>query len=213
MPGPLYREPDAELSQGDVIDGIPQIRLNVPLTIIRRVTLRGGKDYWAPYPYPPAPGNTPDAPGKTIVQQPFNFTQGEYTPALARFTRVLVLNHDCDLVENDPAHPDRPKPEHCLVAVVRPISGVHEADRDIIRQNRNYHCFFLPSDTDLRLDEGYADFQQVTCVHPALLRAIGSRRASLTPLGVSQLHAQLYRFVTGRELIPPGPPTVASPAP
>jgi hypothetical protein len=35
MSATFYREPDEELSQGDVIDGIPHLRLAGPLEIIR----------------------------------------------------------------------------------------------------------------------------------------------------------------------------------
>src|SRR6266566_523341 len=106
MSAPFYRELDPELSQGDVVDGVPHLRLQSPLEVVRRVTLRGNREMWAPYPYPEVEGKTPDAAGKSISLPPFHVKEGEYLPVLARFTRALVLNYDCDLVHEE---------DHCLV--------------------------------------------------------------------------------------------------
>ncbi len=210
MPGPLYRVPDAELSQGDIVDGVPHARLTMPLEIIRRITGRGDRQLWSPFPYPPQEGKTPDArtPGKTIILEPFHVKEGEYLPTLSRFTRAIVLNYDCDLVHEE---------DHCLVAIVRPMAGVHEDDRPTIRENRNFNYFFLPADDELGLEEGYADFRLVTCLDPNVLDVVGTRRASLAPVGVTGLQAQLYRFLTRRDLnapvATPAPPAGTEPAP
>src|SRR5262249_7243479 len=131
--------------------------------------------------------------------------EGEHLPAFARFTRAILLNHDCDLVEYDPEHPERPPPEHCWVAIVRPMAGVNEQDRPTIRGNQNFNYFYLPADEEHHLEERYADFRQITCLQPALIRAIGNRRASLSPHGVAALQAQLFRFLTRRDLNAPRP--------
>src|SRR5262249_60351438 len=100
-------------------------------------------------------------------------------------TRGLVLNYDCDLVNEE---------DHCLVAIVRPLAGVNEDDRQIIRENRNFNYLFLPRNDDYGLAEAYVDFRQITCLDPELLEKIGTRRASLTPEGILGLQAQLFRF-------------------
>jgi hypothetical protein len=195
--------PDAELSQGDIIDGVPHLRLaslhqdpdlrrTAPLEIIRRITVRGDRQQWAPFPYPPQEGKTPDAerPGKTIILAPFHVKEGEFLPVFSQFTRALVLNYDCDL-EHDEGH--------CLVAFIRPMSGVHEEDRQTIRENRNFSHFYLPAADELQLGEGYADLRRVTCLDPELL-VLGTRKASLTEIGIKALHAQLFRFLTRRDL-------------
>ncbi len=198
MPGSLYRMPDQELSQGDIFDAVPHLRLTQPLEVIRQITVRGGRRQWAPFPYPPEEGKTPDAqvPGKSIILEPFHVRDGEYLPVLARFTRAIVLNYDCDLVHEE---------DHCLIAIVRPLEGVHEEDRPIIRDNKNFNYFYLPADSELGLEEGYADFRQVTCLDPAMLEAIGKKRASFSPAGVTDLHAKLFRFLTRRDLNAPMP--------
>jgi len=94
MAGAFYRSPDADLSQGDIVDGIPHVRLRREIEILRQISLRGDRLMWSPFPYPPQEGNTPDAvkPGKTINLPPFHFQDGEYITAFAQFIRALVLN-------------------------------------------------------------------------------------------------------------------------
>ncbi len=196
MPGRMYRLPDLELSQGDIIDDVPHLRLRPPLENIRKITVGGGRLQWAPFPYPPEEGKTPDAarPGKTINLPPFHVKEGEFVTAWSRFTRAMLLNYDCDLAHEE---------NHCLIAMVRPITGIHEDDRPIIRENRNWSYFHMPADEELGIEEGYVDLRQVTCLDPELVTALGKRRASLSPEGVGLLHAQVFRFLTRREL--PGP--------
>src|SRR5260370_35446739 len=190
----MFRAPDAELSQGDIVDDVPHFRVRAPLEIVREVTVKGNRRYWAPFPYPPEEGKTPDA-GKSIKLPPFHVKEGEQVPVLCRFTRGMVLNYDCDLVNEE---------DHCLVAIVRPMTGAHEEDQQIIRENRNYNYFYLAASADYGLAEGYVDFRQVTCIDPDLLERIGMRKASLIPAAVLSLHAQLYRFLTRRDLKMPG---------
>lgn len=193
MPGPMYRLPDPDFSQGDVIDDVPHLRLRPPLEIIRKITVGGGRQQWAPFPYPPEEGKTPDAqrPGKTINLPPFHVKEGEYLTAFSRFTRAILLNCDCDLVHEE---------DHCLVAIVRPLAVIHEEDRPVIRENRNWSYFFLPADEELGFEEGYVDFRQITCLDPELVATVGKKRASLSSDGLALFHAQMFRFLTRREL-------------
>lgn len=62
----------------------------------------------------------------------------------------------------------------------------------------------MPSNDEYGLAEGYADFRQVTCLDPELLDKLGVRKASLAPEGVVALQAQLFRFLTRRDLNTPG---------
>jgi hypothetical protein len=190
----MYRSADAELSQGDIIDGIPHVRLRPPLTVVRSVTIRGARDVYAPFPYPPVEGKTPDAKreGKSIMLAAFHPKAGEYLAAFSQFTRAIVLNYDCDLANDE---------GHCLVAVVRPITAVHEEDRQTIRDNKNFTHFYLPWDESHNIEEGYADLRQITSVDPALLEAVGTRLVSLSELGVNALQTQIFRFLTRRDLL------------
>jgi len=196
----MYRIIDPELCQGDIVDGVPQIRLRPPLEVIRRFTGRGNREQYAPFPYPPVEGKTPDAEraGKTIKMPPFHVSIGELISAFAVFTRAIVLNYDCDLNH---------ELDHCLVAVVRPISGVHEDDRATVRIDGNHNHFYLPADEELGLKEGYVDFRQITCLDPAIVETVGTRRASLSPEGLDRLKSMFFRFLTRREIIatPPAP--------
>src|SRR5438552_3377511 len=118
----MYRQPDPDLSQGDIVDDVPHARLRNPIEVVRRITLPGQREAWAPFPYPPVEGKTPDAkaPGKKIILDPFHPQQGEVVPVACQFTRAVVLNYDCDLIHEE---------DHCLIALVRPMRGVHEEDQ------------------------------------------------------------------------------------
>jgi hypothetical protein len=204
--GTIYRSPDNKLSQGDIVDDIPHLHFKPPITIIRPVTMRGARAQFAPFPYPPEEGKTPDArvAGKTILQEPFHVKQGELVPVLARFTRGIVLNYDCELGREE---------NFCLIAMVRPMTGVHETDRLTIRENRNFSHFFLPMDAERGLEEAYVDLRVITCLDPKIIEAIGTRKASLTSVGVDGLQAQLFRFLTGRDFNSITPFLVEAPEP
>jgi hypothetical protein len=195
----MYRPLDADLSQGDIIDDVPHLRLRPGFEVVRQITGRGNRPLWAPFPYPPEEDKTPDAkvPGKTIILPPFHVKEGEYIPVLSQFTRGVVVNYDCDLQHEE---------DTCLIALVRPLAGVHEEDRPTIRENRNYNYFYLPADAEFGFnEEAYVDFRRVSCLDPDVLGRIGTRRASLTALAVEALQAQFIRFVTRRDLVTPQP--------
>jgi len=193
MPGPMYRVPDPEICQGDIVDDVPHVLLGPPLQVIRRITVRGGRDQWAPFPYPPVEGQMPDSPreGKSINLPPFHPKEGEFVPAMAQFTRAVVLSFDCD-AENDT--------EHCLIAIVRKFSGVHEEDRPTIRNNQCYDAFYLEPDPELGLEEAYVDFTHITSLAPDLVDQLGKKRASLSEIGLQAFHFSFFRFVTRRDL-------------
>jgi hypothetical protein len=75
-----------------------------------------------------------------------------------------------------------------------------EDDQQNIRESRNRSYFFLPADEELGLQDGYADFRQITCLDPEVVSSLGKRRASLSADGRRLLQTQLFRFFTRREL-------------
>jgi hypothetical protein len=143
------------------------------------------------YEYPPPTEQSPGAEGgKALPGGPFHFNTGEQASALCHFTRAIILNHDCD-IENDP--------EHRLVALVRPLAPVTNSEhRRVIEGNLNFSYFYLPSDGQA-LAAAYVDFRRITSLHPDFL-ARGVRLASLAPQALQALHAQLFRFLTRRDL-------------
>lgn len=123
---------------------------------------------------------------------PFHVENGEYLPTFAQFTRGMLLNHDCDLV--------REEEETWLVAMVRPMSGVHGEDRQTIRENRNYSHLYVPADASFGIDEeGYVDLRQITSLHRDTVKALWQPRASLTEVGCNRLRHQLLRFFLERD--------------
>jgi hypothetical protein len=184
-------DPALPLSQGDVWDNVPQLqRIRPPLQVLRRATLSKGREGYEAHPFPGGTGH-PDTPAPQAASGPtFNFKAGEPIPVSCQVARALVLTYDCDL-DNDP--------DHCLVALVRSFAGLSEANRELIRGNRNFSYYHLPADEAAGLEEAYADFRRISTLHPEAL-TLATRRASLSEGAVESLRTQLIRFFTRREI-------------
>ncbi len=77
-----------------------------------------------------------------------------------------------------------------------------EADRQNVREARNFAYFHLPEAIELGLGEAYLDFRRITTISPDLLHAVRApRRCSLTAAAVEILQFQFIRFVTRKDLI------------
>ena len=188
--GRFFREADPELSQGDILDGIPSTQLKSPILAFREVTLKGGRKAYGAFPYPPVVGQTPDSSGKSAKGGVLDFTSGESVSTFCQIGRAIVLNYDCD-IENDK--------KHALVSLVRPLGvGQEAAHCQVIRENRNYSYCYLPADQELGLPEAFVDFRRVTCLHPEILAA-GTRIASLSQEALRVFQRQLMLYFTRRE--------------
>jgi hypothetical protein len=188
----FYQDPATDLCQGDIVDNLPHLHLKPPLQAFRQTDLPGKHKGWGSYPYPPVEGQTPDAPGKRVKGGALDFKKGELVSAFCQITRAILVNYECDL------QPGR-EPDHCLIAMVRPIHVLNPDHRDIVRNNQNFSHFYLPPYPRLNLEEGYVDLHRITCVHPSLLE-LGKRRTSLTAGGLLDFQAALFRFFTRRDL-------------
>ncbi len=187
---PFYKDVAPELSQGDILDGIPHLFLRPPLFALRKVILAGGREALGFYEYPPPTEESPGASrGKQLPGGGFHFQAGEQAAALCQVSRAIVLSHDCD-IENEK--------EHRLVALVRPLAPVTDpGHQEIIRQNRNFNYLYLPAAEGL--DEAYVDFRRLTSLSPHFL-ATASRLRSLSGEGVRALQFGFFRFLTHHEL-------------
>ncbi len=180
----FYRDVGNDYCQGDLIDDVPSIHLKVEpsLTALRKGTVKGNRQIWDILSSNPQPtGPKPD------------FKMGEVVPAFCQISRAILLTRDCEIDKD---------PNHRLVALVRPLARIAPADRDIVRENRNFSYFYLPADEDRGLIEAYVDFRRITCVAPELV-AKGRRLASLTEESAKALMGGLFQFLTHREVIDP----------
>jgi hypothetical protein len=180
----FYRDVGTEYSQGDIIDGVPSIHLKSTPTLIalRECNLKGGKKGWEPLSADSsANGPKPD------------FKKGEIVPAFCQVTRAILLTRDCEIDKD---------PKHRLVAMVRPLSAIAPEHSEIIQENRNFNCFFLPRDDAYSLEDGYVDFRRITCIAPEVLEQ-GTRIASLGEESLKALLAQFFTFLTHSDIIAP----------
>jgi hypothetical protein len=189
----FYRDVDEQLCQGDLFEDVPSVLLKPPLQVLRKQTMAGGRDTWNVIEYSTDP--RPEKAGKGATQASpsisVDFKKGEQVPAFCQVTRAMLLTHGCEI--------DKDK-KHRLVALVRPLGMVPLPDCDTIRNNQKFSYFHLPADPVRRIEEGYVDFRRLTCVAPELLDQ-RPRLASLTDESVAALGAQLFRFLTRRDLI------------
>jgi len=182
----FYRPADPRLCQGDIFDDIPHLLLKPPIDILRKTTGKGRRIFWDPYPFPLEEDRQPAKPD-------FD-RRGESVRVTAQFTRAMLMTFDCDL-DNE---------KHAWsIALVRPMTAIaDEADRQNVREARNFAYFYLPEATEFGLGEAYLDFRRVTTISTDLLQVVRSpRRCSLTAAAVEMLQFQFIRFVTRKDLI------------
>jgi len=170
---------------------VPHVHLKQPpLKALRsRITNRGGETF-DPYPYDmeedgeqgPLPTPRPD----------FHFSQGEnMAAAFCQVAVGILLSHNCELDKDN---------KHRLVALIRPLSGVQEKDRETIKEGRNFSYLYLPAYGDL-LSESYVDFRRITTVAPEFLKD-ARRIVCLTETALAYLYTQFFRYLTRRDLNP-----------
>jgi hypothetical protein len=166
-----YEAHEDAFRQGDLVADVPHVFLKPPLYALRRVTLAKGREAMGFYRYPPDDDGPGGPRGRELPGGPFHFLDGEEVPAACRLALGVVLNHDCE-IENEQ--------EHRLIALVRPLKIVeNEEHRRVIAENRTYSFFYLPADVSLGLPDCYIDFRRISSLSPESLTA-GRRVASLT---------------------------------
>jgi hypothetical protein len=185
-----YRDLEADVSQGDIFDGIPHVHVRDPLEVVREATPKGGRRIYGLYPYPPQPGQEPDAPGRSVQGGPLDLARGEKVATFCQVSQGVLLNHDCD-IENEP--------KHRLVVMIYPLARIADPEhRQVIERNQNYSRFYLPPDTRFG-EAGYVDFRRFTSIHPDLLGR-GTRRTRLSDILMGSLFRQLFLFLQHRRL-------------
>lgn len=135
----FYREPIADLSQGDLVEISPHAYLDPPL---RRVRVRsdGGVEL--------AEVSTGELLG------------GAEVVAWCSPGKALILNYDCEIAKQGTAR--------LVLCPVVSLSQFNPADRGNVKRNRTAHLFFLPRFQD-RIEDSAAILNQLTTVHRVLL--------------------------------------------
>ncbi len=170
----LYRPPDPQLCQGDIVAGVPHLHMKPPVEVVRRTSTKTGPMLQPHEPENPPPGG-------------FAFEKGrpEQVVVQCQMAIGIVISHGCEIDKDS---------KHRIVALVRPLAPVAEEHRDVIRENRNHSYFYLPPHLEV-LDESYVDFRRLSCIDPQLV-STDKRLASLTPDGLAQFLATFFVYIT-----------------
>lgn len=204
---PFYRPLTEDLAQGDIFEDVPHVHSRRPIEVVRQVDPQKtpGRRMFGLYPWPPNPGEQPALPKPGILGGKFSLhpPEGELVASHCEVTRTIALNHECDLVV-------RQEPKYRLVAMILPLrttvqdkpvtlpDGSTKQLWDVIRDNQNYHRFYLPSGPGI-LDESYVEIRRVSCVHPDFLDP-SKRISALSEVAFKSLMKQIFLYFTHKEL-------------
>ena len=188
-------DPDlSEFSQGDVLRGIPFPRwptfetgTNSEKWAILR-PLRSG-NLSSTVPMNRLPNNFQARARRDVPDAFATFDQSEYVASLCQIRDVIVLSRSCSL--------DNPRRKHVVVAPVKAISDLSEAERSEgklngLRSNQIPQAFYLPEGK--RIQESLVDLLMMTYIHRNFLQDGNVRDqlvARLSPFGTMRLQMQL----------------------
>lgn len=167
----LYEVPREQASQGDILEFLPHIFLDLPLTALNEETETTLRTVTEPF------SSFDDANGQSVM-------------ATCKRQKAMLLSHDCEI--------DKPQVTRWIVAPVVPILKLKPANRDRVRRNRIFTMFHLPKYREL-LPESFVDFNQLTTLSSEFVRN-AQRIVSLSDVGRRGMYAQFVRWFTRWEL-------------
>jgi len=131
----LYRDPIADLSQGDIVEISPHAYLDPPLRWVRKLPT-----------------------GETKVSEIGINSLLSETDVVARCSpaKALIINYDCEIAKSTVLR--------LVICPVVSLSGFAPSERGNIKRNRTAHLFFLPR-FRAALDDSVAVLNQLTTVH------------------------------------------------
>ena len=184
----------AEFSQGDILRGLPfpmwptfQPEANFDKWAILRPLRSGNLSSKAPMNRLP---NQYEARAQRDVPDSFsNLERTEYVASQCQLQNVIILSRSCSL--------DNPKRKHIVVAPVREIESLPEAQRSEdklkgLRANDIPQYFYLPETKGMR--ESFAELLMMTYMHRKFLDDDNVRElliARLSSFGTMRLQMQL----------------------
>jgi hypothetical protein len=141
----FYRDVEDQFCQGDIFVDVPHLFLKDRPTSPPPLSLAGKKaGSWTDELSGPEP---PTAGAEVVV------------PAPCLVDRAILLTYGCEI--------DKDK-RHRLIALVRPMTSLRPAEKDVVRKNGRYACFHLPPLAPA-IQEGYVDFRRMSTVSPGWL--------------------------------------------
>lgn len=175
-----YRSLASDLSQGDILAGIPWGLVESPLIVCRKAG--GGK-----------PGTSIALPA-TDVAHAFAKRPKESIHAQAELGFGIVLWHDCE-IDKFKEQGREPSRWFAATAPVLPLTNFQsEAERDRVRQADRRMYFHLPAYEEISLPESYVDLRHIWSIKQQDLAP--NRKVGLTSTLLSALHRHLFEFFT-----------------
>lgn len=182
---PLFYGPLREqLSQGDIVTGIPAVVLEHPLEICRKT----GR-----------PNEAKVQPLASAEPPAFHKLDVEILHARGRKPGFgMVIWDDCQI--DDKLNQGRKDPSRWFVSVapIFPITIFPENKRAAVIDGRRYPFFHLPQHPGRDLPESYVDLRMMWPIKQA---ALTGRLTSLSDGAREALHMHLFRFLTGRSFV------------
>jgi hypothetical protein len=162
-----------ELSQGDVLEGIPGAVLVHPLAYLNPRPAKGGKTVYE------QSGVPFEHPGKKGDERQFMLSSGEIAGA-------LILSHDCEI----------DKSKRVQIAPVFALDSLPPENRLAVLEQRRFSLMPLPDVP--KLGTCYADFRLMQPVRRDFL-GLENRLASMNTDAVDRLQTQIAMFFTRRK--------------
>lgn len=187
---PFYATIPTELSQGDIIKGVPWGVIEHPLTICRQ----GGN---------PPSGDTPGKAFYNNIEHISKLWDGREIESLHASARAPVFSvaiwDSCqiDKFKNQGAKPHK---AYLAVAPVLPLSAIPEKDRQAVIDGRRMAFFPVPAFPLYGIEESYVDLR---LIWPVKQQVISDRVVAFGAEARSALLSHLFTFLTARRLVVP----------
>jgi hypothetical protein len=163
----FYRDPES-VSQGDIFETVPHLFLkDRPKQIALMMAAKKAGCLVDEFCGPQLPKC-----GSEIV-----------VPAPTRVGYAVLLSHSCEV--------DKDK-SHRLIALVRQMDNLQHEEKETIRQNGKYACFYLPP-LDGKMPESYIDFRRISSVGLEWLAA-KTRQVSLSEQARRKMLLAMFLF-------------------
>jgi hypothetical protein len=166
----LYELPRPELSQGDILEWLPNSHLTPPLL-----------------------GLLPHSEGMMAcvsADHPEFKSKGQPIIASCRRAKALLLTYDCEI--------DKPAVKNWIVAPVVPLAEIPGSAQTDVKKNKVFSFLYLPKYRDI-LDESVLVLNHLTTLDKTFIQS-GERIASLSDIGRRALYAQYIRWMTRWQL-------------
>jgi hypothetical protein len=179
-----YRDIEDRFCQGDIFSVAPNIFLKERLQKPRAVTLAGQKHGFEIDELSHASDD-----GTKVGLDRLQSGTDVLVPVSTLIRPAILLSHGCEI--------DKDK-KHRIIALIRSMADLKEAEKNNIRSHGRRACFYLPQCGN-DLPEGYVDFRRISTVTLEWLES-RKRVKSLTEAARRQLLVAFFLFFSRIEL-------------